>query len=233
MKYFTIAELTASTTAKARGIDNTPGAAELANLENLVNFLLDPLRELYGKPITVSSGYRCARLNSAVGGSSTSEHRYGMAADISGGSKAENRKLFDLIRNNFVFGQLIDEKDYQWVHVSFNPGRMRNQVLRYNGSSYTVIADGADTPNPLTPGNTVNGVRVGNPTATSSSGTTSSGSGSASSQSYPYSLPVAYPAETTGAETSKKKLLLTAALCFSIAAAAAAAIIIYKKRHTK
>ena len=161
MKYFTIAELSASNTAKARGLDNTPDQEAVANLQNLVDYLLDPLREMYGKPITVTSGYRSPKVNSAVGGSSTSEHRYGMAADISLPSKAENKKLFELIRDNFVFGQLIDEKDFAWVHVSFNPKRMRNQVLRYNGSTYTVLSDGADTPNPLTPGNTVNGVKVG------------------------------------------------------------------------
>ena len=161
MKYFTIAELCASGTATARGIDNTPGAEAVANLTNLVNYLLDPLREMYGKPIRVNSGYRCPKLNSAVGGSATSEHRYGMAADIDAGSKAENKKLFELIKNNFEYGQLIDERDYAWVHVSFNPQRMRNQGLRYNGSTYTTLWAGKTTPNPLTPGNTINGVKVG------------------------------------------------------------------------
>jgi hypothetical protein len=161
MKYFTIKELCASGTAKARGLDNTPGQQEVANLTNLVDYLLDPLREMYGKPIRVTSGYRSPKVNSAVGGSATSEHRYGMAADIDAGSKAENKKLFELIKNNFEYGQLIDERDYAWVHVSFNPSRMRNQGLRYNGSTYTTLWAGKTTPNPLTPGNTVNGVRVG------------------------------------------------------------------------
>lgn len=160
MKYFTIKELCASSTATARGIDNTPGDEAVANLTNLVNYLLDPLREMYGKPIRVNSGYRCPKLNSAVGGSATSEHRYGMAADIDAGSRAENKKLFELIKNNFEYGQLIDERDYAWVHVSFNPSRMRNQGLRYDGSTYTTLWAGKTTPNPLTPGNTVNGVKV-------------------------------------------------------------------------
>ena len=204
MKHFTIAELSASTTAKAHGIDNTPPAEAVANLQNLVDYLLDPLREMYGKPITVTSGYRCAKVNSLVGGSATSEHRTGMAADISGGNATENKKLFELIRNNFVFGQLIDEKNYQWVHVSFNPARMRNQVLRYNGSSYTVIADGADTPDPLSPGNTVNGVTVGDDLR---------------------------PTGTTASGSSKKKARLIAAACISLAAITAAVVIYLRRRR--
>ena len=207
MKYFTIKELCASSTAKARGLDNTPGPEEIANLHNLVDYLLDPLREMYGKPITVTSGYRSPKVNSAVGGSATSEHKKGMAADISGANKEENRKLFQLIRDNFVFGQLIDEKDFSWVHVSFNPGNMRNQVLRFNGSSYTVIADGADTPNPLTPGNTVNGVTVGSDLRPDGSSDSAGG--------------------------SKKKVLLISAACVSLAAIAGIIIyIMYKRKKT-
>lgn len=149
MKYFSIDEMIASSTAN--GIDNTPDAASVANLTNLVDYLLDPLRQLYGKPIYVSSGYRCPELNSKVGGSATSEHLKGMAADITAGSKDENKKLFELIEKNFVFGQMIDEKDFAWVHVSFNPERMRNRILRYNGSGYATIAAGHTTPNPLRP----------------------------------------------------------------------------------
>ena len=208
MKYFTIKELCASSTATARGIDNTPDAEAVANLTNLVNYLLDPLREMYGKPIRVNSGYRCPKLNSAVGGSATSEHRYGMAADIDAGSKAENKKLFELIKNNFVYGQLIDERDYAWVHVSFNPQRMRNQGLRFNGSSYTVLWAGTTTPNPLTPGNTVNGIEVGSDGRPSGN---SSGS--------------------TSGTSSKKKALLICAACVSLAAIAVATIIIVKKRN--
>ena len=82
MKYFTIEELTRSTTAQLRNIDNTPSPQVISNLTALVDNILDPLREAWGKPIRVNSGYRCPKLNSAVGGSATSEHRYGMAADI-------------------------------------------------------------------------------------------------------------------------------------------------------
>jgi uncharacterized protein YcbK (DUF882 family) len=74
MKYFTIKELTKSGTALRHGINNTPDKKSLRNLEKLIDFILDPLREAYGKPIVVSSGYRCEKLNRIVGGAKTSQH---------------------------------------------------------------------------------------------------------------------------------------------------------------
>lgn len=135
MKYFTLKELSNSTTANARKIDNTPGLIEQANLINLVNHILDPLREVYGKPIRVNSGYRSPALNAAIGGSKTSDHMTGKAADITVGSRQENQKLFDLIQKlNLPFDQLIFEKGNikegpDWVHVSWNPERNRKQIL--------------------------------------------------------------------------------------------------------
>ena len=110
MKHFTIGELCASTTADARGIKNTPMLQETGNLKALADNVLDPLREWYGKPIYVNSGYRCPQLNRMVGGKPTSQHLKGEAADITAGSKEENRKLFDYIKKNLTFDQLIDEK---------------------------------------------------------------------------------------------------------------------------
>lgn len=132
MKYFTIAELTSSSTAKARKIDNMPPDSAIThNLEQLTEKILDPLREAYGKPITVNSGYRCPALNAAVNGSRTSDHLKGMAADITGGSKAENKKLFELIKKlNLPFKQLIDEKNLSWVHVSYDSGNIKRQILK-------------------------------------------------------------------------------------------------------
>lgn len=130
MKYFTIEELTRSATATTRGIDNTPTPEIKANLERLVDKVLDPLREKYGKPITVNSGYRCPELNKAVGGSKTSDHVKGFAADLTGGSKQENEKIFNIIRDNFAWTQLINERDFSWVHVSYDPNRIKNQVLK-------------------------------------------------------------------------------------------------------
>ncbi len=130
MKHFTIGELCASTTADARGIKNTPMLQETGNLKALADNVLDPLREWYGKPIYVNSGYRCPQLNRMVGGKPTSQHLKGEAADITAGSKEENRKLFAYIRANLTFDQLIDEKNFSWVHVSFKRnGENRKQIL--------------------------------------------------------------------------------------------------------
>lgn len=129
MKYFTIKELCKSSTATQKGIDNTPNSEIVINLEQLVDNVLDPLREKYGSPIKVNSGYRCEKLNKAVGGSPTSQHRYGLAADITTGSKLGNKKLFILAQQmNLPFDQLIDEKTYSWIHISFSKNP-RKQVL--------------------------------------------------------------------------------------------------------
>lgn len=130
MKYFTIDELTRSDTAEVKGIDNTPTKEEKEKLVALVDNVLDPLREMYGKPITVNSGYRCPQLNAAVGGAKNSQHMRGEAADITAGSKTENKKLFELIRDNLPFDQLLNESDYSWVHVSYvSPEKNRKQTL--------------------------------------------------------------------------------------------------------
>lgn len=129
MKYFTIEEMTKSSTAKANGIDNTPSEEGVLKLQKLIEAVLDPLREWYGKPIIVNSGYRCEALNKAIGGAKSSQHMLGEAADITVGSKEENEKLFDYIKDNLEFDQLINESDFSWVHVSYREGRLRKQVL--------------------------------------------------------------------------------------------------------
>lgn len=136
-KNFTLEELTNSPTAKRKGIDNTPNKEQINNLTALCKNILQPIREIYGKPIIVSSGYRCNQLNTAIGGSPTSEHRYGMAADIHSISdtREDNKELWDIIRkylkdNNVGFGQLINEFDYNWIHISYNPKNQRKQVLK-------------------------------------------------------------------------------------------------------
>lgn len=130
MKYFTIEEMTKSSTATAKHIDNTPNQTAIDNLTKLIEIVLDPLREWYGKPIRVNSGYRCEALNKAVGSKAkNSQHLYGEAADITAGSKEENEKLFNYIKDNLEFDQLINESDFSWVHVSYREGRLRKQVL--------------------------------------------------------------------------------------------------------
>lgn len=131
MKYFTIQELTKSATASRKGINNTPDESVKRNLNLLVDNILDPLREAYGAPIIVTSGYRCGRLNKAVGGAAKSQHMYGQAADIRTVSDkpSDNKKLFDLIRElKLPYDQLIDEYGYNWVHVSYS-SRHRRQIL--------------------------------------------------------------------------------------------------------
>lgn len=121
MKYFTIKELCRSTTAKKLGIDNTPTAQAVDNMTRLINLVLDPLREAYGKPITTNSGYRSPALNAVTkGASKTSQHMTGEAVDITVKSKKGNKWLFDYIKDNLPFDQLIDEYNYSWVHVSLD-----------------------------------------------------------------------------------------------------------------
>ena len=122
MKYFTIAELTRSTTAQLRGIDNTPSQQVIDNLTALVDNVLDPLREAWGAPIHVNSGYRCPALNKAVGGVPASQHMVGEAADITAGSRAKNQRLYKLLRKlNLPIDQAINEHDFSWIHVSYGP----------------------------------------------------------------------------------------------------------------
>ena len=105
MKYFTFNELSYSATARKRGIINDPDEAQKDNLRKLVENLLDPIRERWGKPIFVTSGFRCPELNKAVGGVRNSEHLTGCAADITLNSKVDNERLFKMIRN---------QKDLMW-----------------------------------------------------------------------------------------------------------------------
>lgn len=99
MKFFTLKELIKSTTAIARGILNVPNGKEEANLVALIDNVLDPLREAYGKPIIVTSGYRSEQLNRMLGGAKTSQHLKGQAADIRSveDTYEENKKIFNLI----------------------------------------------------------------------------------------------------------------------------------------
>ena len=120
MRYFSIKELCRSSKANKLGIDNAPTNSVVDSLTRLVDVVLDPLREAYGNPIIVNSGYRCPELNRAVGGARNSQHTKGEAVDITVGSREGNKWLFDYIKNNLPFDQLIDEYNYSWVHVSLD-----------------------------------------------------------------------------------------------------------------
>ena len=140
MKYLTIKELTASTTAKGMGIDNTPSPEVVGRLEALVDAVLDPLRERYGHPIYVSSGYRSPRLNKAVGGAATSQHVRGEAVDIYVAGQREKAELFAIIYYLLPYDQLIWERGTdeapEWIHVSYREGENRRECLRYDGENY-------------------------------------------------------------------------------------------------
>lgn len=131
MKYFTIKELTKSASATRLGFDNKPNKQQERNLINLVDNILDPLREKYGKPIIVTSGFRSEKLNRAIGGVKTSQHLTGEAADIRTveDTPEENKKLFDLAQElDLPFDQLINEYNYDWIHISYS-NKNRKQIL--------------------------------------------------------------------------------------------------------
>ena len=124
--YFTNKELTESGTAKRLGIKNEPTKEQWTNLFAIRDNVLNPLREKFGKPIKITSGFRCPELKKAVGGKPTSQHTKGEAVDI---VADDNKALFDLIKSNFDFDQLLNEHDYSWIHVSYRKSGNRNQVL--------------------------------------------------------------------------------------------------------
>lgn len=124
-KNFILKEFTATNT----GLDNTPTPEVIANLQQLCVSVLQPLRDKYGKSITINSGYRCSAVNKAVGGAANSQHLTGEAVDITAGSKEENKKLFTILEK-MNFDQLIDEKNMTWVHVSYKSHGNRNQKLK-------------------------------------------------------------------------------------------------------
>ncbi len=130
-KYFSLSELIHSDTAAVRRIDNTPSHDVVRRLNALMDDCLDPVRELWGSPIGVNSGYRSPSLNAAVGGASSSQHMKGEAADITTGNIADNLQLFERIAASAIpFDQLIDENRGRWIHISYRAdGKNRRQVL--------------------------------------------------------------------------------------------------------
>jgi len=135
-KNLSLGEFTNSQTAKRRGIDNTPKGEHLEAAKLLAENIFQPIREHFGKPIFISSGYRSIALNEAIGGSKTSQHSKGEAIDIDMDYRKgpQNEEVFHYIRENLPFDQLIWEfgtdKRPDWVHVSYNSdGEQRGQIL--------------------------------------------------------------------------------------------------------
>lgn len=133
---FSYDELIASSTAKRLGLDNTPNEKEKEKLRELAEYILQPIRDAWKSPIIVNSAFRSEAVNKAVGGVKNSQHRLGEAADITIGGKERNRKLFNFIqkliqKGDIYVGQLIDEYNYSWIHVSLprTNGKPNNQIL--------------------------------------------------------------------------------------------------------
>jgi len=131
---FTLAEMIKSETALRHDMDNTPGEAEIASLKLLAEKVLQPVRDHYGKGVKVNSGFRHPEVNAKVGGSKTSDHCKGMAADIEIPG-VPNHELAEWIQANLEFTQLILEfytrgvPDSGWVHVSYDPANLKKQAM--------------------------------------------------------------------------------------------------------
>jgi hypothetical protein len=137
-EHLSLAEVTRSETAKRRGISNMPTEEHLNNFKLLAEKVFEPIRNHFKVPIHISSGYRSKELNTAIGGSLTSQHCSGEAIDIDmdgSGAGVSNADVFNYIKDNLVFDQLIWEfgtdKNPDWVHVSYeSTGKQRKQILK-------------------------------------------------------------------------------------------------------
>lgn len=138
---FTLSEMVKSETALRHGMDNTPSQAVISNLQMLALSVLQPVRDHFARGVKVNSGYRSPEVNAKVGGSRTSDHCKGMAADIEIPG-VPNHELASWIRDNLSYTQLILEfytpgvPDSGWVHVSYDPADLKKQDLtavRQNG----------------------------------------------------------------------------------------------------
>ena len=126
--YFSMSELIHSDTALLHNINNMPDINSLDNMLDLIFYVLQPIRERIQKPMIITSGYRCKKVNRLVGGKETSQHLKGQAVDfIIKGMKSE-KIIEEIIKSKIVFDQLIDEKD--WVHISFNKKKNRKMVIK-------------------------------------------------------------------------------------------------------
>lgn len=130
-KNFSLEELIHSSTADAKGIRNYPDQKAQENLKKLCIDILQPIRDKYGKPIYINSGYRNPELNRVLNGSQSSQHCKGEAADI---DTNNNKELWNLIvqmikNGELTVGQLIDESNLAWIHISL-PYTKKNQILK-------------------------------------------------------------------------------------------------------
>jgi zinc D-Ala-D-Ala carboxypeptidase len=129
-EHLDLVEVTRSDYAKKNGINNMPNPEHTENLIELANKIFEPIRKHFNKPIHISSGYRSKELNAKIGGAKNSQHTVGQAIDIDQGDRKQNIEIFDFIKNNLDYDQLINEFNYDWIHVSYNTnGKQAKQVL--------------------------------------------------------------------------------------------------------
>ena len=141
-KYFTLEDLTRSATAKRLGLKNTPTTEHEANLKTLAVAVLDKIYDHFKRNINITSGYRSEALNKAVKGSLTSQHSIGQAADLTGIGQVTNADIFNFIKDNVDFDQLIWEfgnsKQPDWVHVSYRTLNRRQILVAYKEGGKTL-----------------------------------------------------------------------------------------------
>ena len=131
-KNFALKEFTESVTAIRNSVDNSPTSEHIRNIQLLVKFVLQPLREALNKPIKVTSGYRSESLNKLIGGSKRSQHCKGQASDIQFrvDGVMDNKAIWDkVIELGLPFDQMINEFDYSWIHISYNHEHNRKSLL--------------------------------------------------------------------------------------------------------
>lgn len=138
-KYFTLKEFVNSETAKENNVDNTPNLEQILNIHRLCVLVLEPTRKQLGRPITVTSGYRCPALNRLVGGVSNSQHLTGCAADLKCTNLVE---LFDILSENPEIDQLLFEDNgvTRWIHVSIpEQGKTPRRQINRNYKAYKTL----------------------------------------------------------------------------------------------
>ena len=130
-KNFTLSELTRSGTALRKGIENSPTDKHLVDIQLMITNLIQPIRDGLG-PVRVTSGYRSPRLNRSIGGSRKSQHCKGQALDLQfwQDGRMINEKIYDfVIKSELKFDQMINEFDFSWIHLSYNPKHNRGIIL--------------------------------------------------------------------------------------------------------
>lgn len=132
-EHLDLSEVTRSDMAKRKGVSNMPTPEHIENFKILAENIFEPIRKHFGVPIMISSGYRSKELNKAIGGATSSQHLLGQALDLDMDGTPNgvtNKMVFDYIKANLNFDQLINEFNYSWVHVSYNTkGKQRKQIL--------------------------------------------------------------------------------------------------------